>query len=1517
MDRLYKFWTIGILFLILISSIRCETEPILKSPVVRTNEVTSVGATAISTGGSVTDDGGAPVFARGVCWSINSNPTTNESRTNDGAGTGDYITTISNLQPDTKYYIRSYATNKIGTAYGNQIEITTLGALPVISIIEPSDISSSSFKCGGRITGEGASAVTERGVCWSENSNSSIANSKISSGAGVGEFYVNIDKLIPGRKYFIKAYAVNNHGIAYSSELTINTSPEIPQVKTLDIANVKSTSASGGGEIIKDGGAEISVRGICWSTNQNPSITNSKTTDGAGTGTFISLINGLLPQTTYYVRAYATNSKGTGYGDYKIFTTADAEILFNSKLNYEKIQDIDGNEYKTIKIGTQTWMAENLKVTKLNDGTTLTNEISNQGWSSTSSPAYSLYNNEERSKITYGALYNWASASSGKLCPQGWHIPTDKEWKVLIEYLGGNNSAEAKLKEAGNGHWIASGINESGFTALPGGVRYWDGQFDGLYKFGVFLGSQSSLSSPYYVLLGTRNNLTYYILSHARNGFSVRCIASSVPIVRTTSIIMVANNPVITGNVDDDGGSEVIERGVCWSLNQNPTIEDSKFSNGKGEGMFSCTVYGLLPGKKYYARAYAKNYAGIAYGNQISFETDPVPSLLTNSVYGVTTNSAICSASITDRGGTAILVRGVCWSKEENPTKDDYVIASTDISDNYTCEIYQLSPGTTYYIRAFATNFTGTGYGNLITFKTKSDIPKITTSETTHITSNSAISGGTITSDGGEPVLSRGVCWSQKNNPTVNGNKTNDGAGVGHFISSLSDLNPGEKYYIRAYATNKIGTAYGHEVSFTTQKAIPKLTTKEISSISSNTAISGGNIISTGGAFIMEKGICWNTSDNPTTSHYNTPYFGIDTSFTCTMGGLQPGTVYYVRSYAKNSVGTGYGNSVTFKTKNIVPQPTIQPAGGKYFEAQKVSISCSVKEAEIRYTTDGTNPNESSSLYKSEITVDKNMTIKARAYKAGWIESSVITESYTIENIGEVITGTSASVQKLEVNGDFVFKLNNLTNKDVYFIFTNSNSSSTKLLPTVKQNFVKSNIYEISTNFPAKGDLKLFDRDISLETLNPDKFDFVGLNDEEYNKYLRTKANTYQIGSEEFFYDRSTKSTKQSTLRKILKNQDLTINIWVDNSCWGPSSKKMFKLTQNILDEYANAISKQGENNDIFDWVRNFAGEPWSNFQDKSLIKYNNEINIWLTDIDDNNNVQGGIAGYYWWPNNYLKSRYSKSNEKLMLVIDALLLSYYTGDTWEITDLPAQHIILTTAHELSHMIYYHEKVIKHNLNPEVKELTEMLALCTEDLVAYLAKNNGGPRGVNYDIPNQGNPTRNLNRLEYYNNTNYFTLFKWDENDKDKSYSTQYALGAYLMRNYGGVNVIKHMMQNQYIDFNSVVSAVNANGGQGLKAGEILRNFAIANLLSDDTSAGSPYKFNTGTWFTSVMNGVTYKIGSINLFKYQPQPYVYNNLPFNQQPFSNLFYLAGSNLSGQKEWYISNLNEDIKITVVIK
>lgn len=997
MDRLYKFWTIGIILLILISSIRCETEPKLNSPVVRTNEVTSVSATAISTGGSVTDDGGAPVFARGVCWSINSNPTTSESRTNDGVGTGDYITTISNLQPDTRYYIRSYATNKIGTAYGNQIEITTLGALPVISLIEPSDISSSSFKCGGRITGEGASAVTERGVCWSENSNPSIANSKISSGAGVGEFYVIIDKLIPGKKYFIKAYAVNNHGIAYSSELTINTSPEIPQVKTLDITNVKSTSASGGGEIIKDGGAEISVRGICWSTNQNPNITNSKTTDGAGTGTFISLINGLLPQTTYYVRAYATNSKGIGYGDYKIFTTADAEILFNSKLNYEKIQDIDGNEYKTIKIGTQTWMAENLKVTKLNDGTTLTNEISNQGWSSTSSPAYSLYNNAERSKITYGALYNWASASSGKLCPQGWHIPTDKEWKVLIEYLGGNNSAEAKLKEAGNGHWIASGINESGFTALPGGVRYWDGQFDGLYKFGVFLGSQSSLSSPYYVLLGTRNNLTYYILSHARNGFSVRCIASSVPIVRTTSIIMVANNPVITGNVDDDGGSEVIERGVCWSLNQNPTIEDSKFSNGKGEGMFSCTVYGLLPGKKYYARAYAKNYAGIAYGNQISFETDPVPSLLTNSVYGVTTNSAICSASITDRGGTAILVRGVCWSKEENPTKDDYVIASTDISDNYTCEIYQLSPGTTYYIRAFATNFTGTGYGNLITFKTKSDIPKITTSETTHITSNSAISGGTITSDGGEPVLSRGVCWSQKNNPTVNGNKTNDGAGVGHFISSLSDLNSGEKYYIRAYATNKIGTAYGHEVSFITQKAIPKLTTKEISSVSSNTAISGGNIISTGGAFIMEKGICWNTSDNPTTSHYNTPYFGIDTSFTCTMGGLQPGTVYYVRSYAKNSVGTGYGNSVTFKTKNIVPQPTIQPAGGKYFEAQKVSISCSVKEAEIRYTTDGTNPNESSRLYKSEITVDKSMTIKARAYKAGWIESSVITESYVIE----------------------------------------------------------------------------------------------------------------------------------------------------------------------------------------------------------------------------------------------------------------------------------------------------------------------------------------------------------------------------------------------------------------------------------------------------------------------------------------------------------------------------------------
>ena len=189
-----------------------------------------------------------------------------------------------------------------------------------------------------------------------------------------------------------------------------------------------------------------------------------------------SNLTGLMPNTTYYYRVKAENSLGKSYSEKTSFTTLSVEpsdIVFNPSLTYDEISDIEGNTYKTIKIGDQIWMAENLAVTKYNDGTPIPLVVSETTWSGLSTDAYCWYNNIE---VKYGALYNWYAVNTGKLCPTGWHVATDEEWTALTDFLGGPVLSGGKLKETGDLHWAnynTESINSSGFTALPGGYRHY------------------------------------------------------------------------------------------------------------------------------------------------------------------------------------------------------------------------------------------------------------------------------------------------------------------------------------------------------------------------------------------------------------------------------------------------------------------------------------------------------------------------------------------------------------------------------------------------------------------------------------------------------------------------------------------------------------------------------------------------------------------------------------------------------------------------------------------------------------------------------------------------------------------------------------------------------------------------------------------------------------------------------------------------------------------------------------
>ena len=193
------------------------------------------------------------------------------------------------------------------------------------------------------------------------------------------------------------------------------------------------------------------------------------------------------------------------------------------------VEDIDGNVYKTVKIGNQTWMTKNLKTSRFNDGTPIPLVTDGAAWAALTTPAYCWYNNDSVSyKNTYGALYNGYAVMTGKLCPTDWHVPTDEEWTKLIKYLGGESYAGDRLKETGTDYWVSpntGATNESGYTALPGGLRYHDGIFHDFGFSGYWWTSTEYSDTRAFFRYMDYEYSNVFGFNNSKNiGFSVRCI---------------------------------------------------------------------------------------------------------------------------------------------------------------------------------------------------------------------------------------------------------------------------------------------------------------------------------------------------------------------------------------------------------------------------------------------------------------------------------------------------------------------------------------------------------------------------------------------------------------------------------------------------------------------------------------------------------------------------------------------------------------------------------------------------------------------------------------------------------------------------------------------------------------------------------------------------------------------------------------------------------------------------------
>ncbi|MCK5137396.1 MAG: hypothetical protein KAR19_16550 [Bacteroidales bacterium] len=445
------------------------------------------------------------------------------------------------------YTIKATVTDNSGLEASDEVQITIDADLPSVTTSDISGITVSSANYGGNVVSDGGAAVTARGVCWSTSQNPTLSDSHTSDGNGTGSYSGSITGLTCNTTYYVRAYATNSAGTTYGNQISFPTSQcpvNIPVVTTTSVSSITKTSAQSGGNITDDGGAAVTAKGVCWSTSQNPTTSDNCTNNGSGSGSFTSAITGLSCGTTYYVRAYAANSVGTSYGSQVSFNTDDCTT----------VKDYDDNIYQIVTIGDQIWMQENLKVTHYSDGTEIQLVESVSEWDALiqTDKAYCWYDNNSSNGNTYGALYTWGAAMNGAssstanpsdvqgVCPKGWHLPSDDEWKQLEMYLGMSQEEAdkysayrgtdegGKLKETGTTHWSSpntGATNESGFTALPAGRRTNTGIFVNLTTHTEFwTTSQNNSNDAWYHSLNYNYEQVYRGDHYKNTGLSVRCV---------------------------------------------------------------------------------------------------------------------------------------------------------------------------------------------------------------------------------------------------------------------------------------------------------------------------------------------------------------------------------------------------------------------------------------------------------------------------------------------------------------------------------------------------------------------------------------------------------------------------------------------------------------------------------------------------------------------------------------------------------------------------------------------------------------------------------------------------------------------------------------------------------------------------------------------------------------------------------------------------------------------------------
>lgn len=1007
-------------------------EVIIETPVLTTTAASVITETTATSGGNITSQGGAPVTQRGICWSTAPNPTTSGSKTDNGSGTGSFTGNLTALTPGTLYYVRAFATNAGGTAYGNTQTFTTTsivlpivnstpasgltqtaatlngtvnasglsstitfewgttisygnsvaaspgtvtgstntavsaslsgltqntaynyrvkavssngtvygdnqsfntlsGVLPAVTTSTITGINSAGATGGGEVINPGSDAVSARGVCWSASANPTTAlSTKTVNGSGTGPFSSSIGGLSPSTTYHVRAYATNSTGTAYGSDVTfITTGAAVaPTITTSAITAVGTSSATSGGNITNDGGASITAKGVCWSTTPDPTTAGSKTSEGAGSDSFSSNITGLASGTTYHVRAYATNSAGTSYGQDLSFTTNNVVVI--PTVNTAAVSAI-----------TTTSASSGGNVIFNGDGTVTERGIY---WGTSVNPT--AINN----KIASGSGTGSFISDIGGLSPgtvyharayainsAGTGYGSDVSFQTLCtapsastSAASGVTSTSAILNGAVNANNFSTAVTfQYGLTASYGST---------------VIPAQSpvtgSSSTPVSVTItGLLPNTVYHFRSAGSNcggvsngsdlTFTTLCIASSAstsPASGVTTTSATLNGLVNANNLS---ASVVFEYGLTASYGSSINATPASVT-GSGNTSVNAVVSGLAPGTLYHYRVKSSNCGGTVTGSDLTFTTLCVsPSATTSVATSVASTAATFNGSVTANGSiTTVYFQygttasyGYSVAATQSPVSGS---TPTAVSFNIT----GLNPNTTYHYRTMAVSCGGTVTGSDGIFTTLCDAPIANAGITTGVSSTAATLNGNVRGRFSSTTVTFEYGTTEAYGFTADANPVTISGDSGTPVNAaISALSPNTLYHYRVKAVNCGGTTYSGDLSFTTSCTLPAATTNAASGISSSSATLNSTVNANNGSSTV-------TFDYGTTTSYGwsvtatpSPVNGIgSTSVSAVLNGLNQNTTYHYRVRTVNCAGTTLGTDQYFTTTCNAPTATTVPA---------------------------------------------------------------------------------------------------------------------------------------------------------------------------------------------------------------------------------------------------------------------------------------------------------------------------------------------------------------------------------------------------------------------------------------------------------------------------------------------------------------------------------------------------------------------------------------------------------------